>query len=279
MRRWQIAGLIATILILLSVPLYLFRMQYSSGLVDNRLSADRAEFVGSQKCKGCHRQAYDKWKVSDHRMAMALADDQTVLGDFSDATFEYMGIQSRFFRKDGKFIVTTKGPDGRMADFEITHTFGYYPLQQYLVPFPGGRLQCLPIAWDVDNRRWYQLYPDNPDDPTDWLYWTNAGQNWNGMCAECHSTNLKKNYDQNNDTYQTVWSEISVGCEACHGPGSLHVNWAEMPDMARPQVENYRLTVRTGDLSSQQQIELCAPCHSRRRSLGDNLHKVTDLLE
>ena len=73
-----------------------------------------------------------------------------------------------------------------MGEFEITHTFGWYPLQQYLVPFPGGRLQCLPMAWDVREEKWYHLYPKEPLDPKDWLYWTNGGQNWNGLCAECH---------------------------------------------------------------------------------------------
>ena len=279
MRNWQITGLIATILIILAVPLYLWRTKSAGGLDDQFISRDQFKFVGSEKCKDCHRDQYEKWLPSHHRMAMAAADENTVLGDFNDAVFEHRGIRSRFYRKDGGFFVTTRGAEGRMAEFEITHTFGWHPLQQYLVPFPGGRLQCLPIAWDVEKKRWYQLYPDNPDDPGDWLYWTNAGQNWNGMCAECHSTNLLKNYDPDNDTYQTVWSEISIGCEACHGPGSQHVMWAEMPEMGRPEVENYRLAAKNSGLSSRQQVELCAPCHSRRMSLGHNQHMNTDLMD
>jgi predicted CXXCH cytochrome family protein len=166
-----------------------------------------------------------------------------------------------------------------MQEFEITHTFGWYPLQQYLVPFPGGRLQCLPIAWDVREKRWFHLYPDAPLDPGDWLYWTNAGQNWNGMCAECHSTNLKKNFDVKNGTYRTTWSEIDVACEACHGPGSRHVAWAELPAMGRPRVDNYGLTVKTSGLGSRDLVELCAPCHSRRAILGDYTHEEPDLLD
>jgi predicted CXXCH cytochrome family protein len=166
-----------------------------------------------------------------------------------------------------------------MGDYEITHTFGWYPLQQYLVPFSGGRLQCLPLAWDVRQKKWYHLYPDQPMDPEDWLYWTNASQNWNGMCAECHSTDLQKNYNVMANTYQTTWSEISVGCEACHGPGSEHIKWAELPDMGRPDVENYALVVSTRALTSRQQIELCAPCHSRRMSLEDNIHQHADFLD
>jgi tetratricopeptide (TPR) repeat protein len=99
------------------------------------------------------------------------------------------------------------------------------------------------------------------------------------MCAECHSTNLKKNYDLRTKTYDTTWSDIDVGCEACHGPGSRHVEWAELPDMARPQVENFDLTVQTSGLASRELVELCAPCHSRRAILGDYTHAEPDLLD
>ena len=166
-----------------------------------------------------------------------------------------------------------------MGDYEVKYVFGAYPLQQYLVPFSGGRLQCLPIAWDVRGKKWYHLYPDAPMDPDDWLYWTNAGQNWNGMCAECHSTNLKKNYNLETNAYRTTWSEIDVSCEACHGPGSRHVQWAEIPDMARPLKENHELVVKTVGITSREQVELCAPCHSRRAILGDYTHAEADLMD
>ena len=271
-------GIIATAVIVLSIPLYIFKTAHKDGFTQSRQQTD-AEFVGSDKCKDCHKSEYDKWQTSHHRWAMAEATDETVLGDFSNVEFAHLGVISRFYRKDGKFFVTTQGIEGDIQNLEITHTFGWYPLQQYLIPFPGGRLQCLPIAWDVREKRWYHLYPDQSLAPDDWLYWTNNGQNWNGMCAECHSTDLRKNYDPESDTYQTTWSEISVGCEACHGPGSEHVKWAQLPDMARPALENDALTVNTSSLSARQQIELCAPCHSRRMSLDDNIHAHADFLD
>ncbi len=279
MKRWKITGLMATIGIILSIPLYLQKMTSVTSYSDGVHTALSATFTGSKKCMDCHKNEYDKWQDSHHDHAMDVANDKTVLGDFNDAEFEIHNVTSRFYRKDEKFLVHTRGPDGQMGEFEVTHTFGWYPLQQYLVPFPGGRLQCLPIAWDVTEKRWYHLNPDGPVDPKDWLYWTNAGQNWNGMCAECHSTNLKKKYDMKSDTYQTTWSDIDVGCEACHGPGSLHVEWAELPDMARPQVENFDLVVKTSGLGSRKLVELCAPCHARRAILGDYTHAEADLLD
>jgi tetratricopeptide (TPR) repeat protein len=276
MKNWTLTGLIATFVIIFSIPAYLLKERKFSRPVQE---APTAIFVGNRKCMDCHKREYDRWHDSHHDHAMEVANDTSVLGDFNNAVAEFHGVSSRFYRREDKFFVFTQGPDGKMGEFEITHTFGWHPLQQYLVPFPGGRLQCLTIAWDVERKRWYHLYPHEPIDPRDWLYWTNAGQNWNGMCAECHSTNLKKNYEVTTNTYQTTWSDIDVGCEACHGPGSRHVAWAELPDMARPQVPNAELIVKTGGIGSRSLVELCAPCHSRRAALGDYTHAEPDLLD
>jgi predicted CXXCH cytochrome family protein len=277
LRRWEIAALISAAVIVVTIPLSLVRPR--AGVVPVSGEAAPATFVGSAACRDCHKAAYDKWKGSDHERAMDVANEHTVLGDFGNATFTHRGQTSRFFRRDGKFLVETQGPDGKPGEFEIKYTFGVRPLQQYLVPFPNGRLQCLTIAWDTENRRWFALYPDQDIPASDWLHWTKNAQNWNGMCAECHSTNLRKNYDADTETFNTTWSEISVGCEACHGPGSRHVAWARVPPMARSSLANGGLVVPTSGISSAQLVELCAPCHSRRAELGDYDHSGRLLLD
>jgi Tfp pilus assembly protein PilF len=276
-KRWERIALIAAVAILLSPVLYLLKAQ----TVEPVPVAGPAEFVGSEKCKKCHEAAYNKWRGSHHDLAMDVANETTVLGDFGDVSYTdpHNNVTSRFYRKDGKFMVQTEGPDGQPGDFEITHTFGFYPLQQYLVPFPDGRLQCLNIAWDIEKKAWYRLPPYEVKDANDWLHWTRGGQTWNVMCAECHSTRLTKGYDPDTGAYQTTWFEIDVGCEACHGPGSTHVEWADKPPFARVQVKNYALEIHTNNLETADQIKLCAPCHSRRFQLGDNLHTEGDLLD
>ena len=241
---------------------------------------ESARFVGSKACAECHRSAYDKWLGSDHDRAMDVADETTVLGDFDNVVYTdpHTGAATRFYRRDGRYCVETEGPDGKPGRFEISHTFGVYPLQQYLIPFPGGRLQCLNIAWDVERKAWYRLPPYDVDGPSDWLHWTNGGQTWNAMCAECHSTRLRKGYDPESGVYDTTWAEIDVGCEACHGPGSKHVEWAGLPPLARKDTPNYALTVRTANLTAGEQVAICAPCHSRRFQLGDNRHVQEELL-
>ena len=190
-----------------------------------------ATFVGSEACAGCHRAEAELWRSSQHQFAMQHATDKTVLGDFNGVSFDYRGVRSRFFRKGGKFLVETDGPDGKLATFEVKYTFGVDPLQQYLVEFPDGRLQALSLAWDSrpkdkGGQRWFHLYPNEEIKHDDVLHWTKLNQNWNFMCAECHSTGVRKNYDAANDRFATRFAEISVGCEACHGQGSAHVGWA-----------------------------------------------------
>jgi len=275
-RSWELAGLIAAMVIVVSLPVYYFTVVNDTE--GTPLTSPEPEFVGSIECQDCHKLEYDNWEESHHDLAMDVANEKTMLGDFDDAEFTLHGITSRFYKNDGKYFVHTNGPGGEMGDYEITHTFGWFPLQQYLIPFPGGRLQTLPIAWDSRDKQWFRVPPGGPTDPEDWLYWTNAAQTWNGMCAQCHSTNLKKNYDPETDSYNTTWSDIDVGCEACHGPGSSHVEWAEMSEMARPQTENYELVRRTSGLNSRELVELCAPCHSRRGPIGDDPHTETELL-
>ena len=87
------------------------------------------------------------WSGSHHDLAMQIADEKSVLGNFSNAKFSSAGVASTFFKRDGKFFVNTDGPDGKVADFEIKYTFGVTPLQQYLIELPGGRLQAFGIAW------------------------------------------------------------------------------------------------------------------------------------
>jgi len=319
-----------------------------------------AHYVGREKCAECHEKETELWAGSDHDLAMDVATDETVLGDFenhryvhvafndilklSDADMKLLvenvpatrwavalheadakledkvtdvmsaeqleqfksdrevlpvlrpcdigdahneinrtirtlvndgkitipgGLVSTFFRRGDKFFVNTDGRDGTMKDFEIQYVFGVRPLQQYLIDFPDGRKQCLGIAWDTDREEWYHLYPSENLPFHDELHWTRPLQNWNYMCAECHSTNLKKNYDVKTDTYHTTWSEIDVSCETCHGPGSIHVELAESDKLFWDRRLGFGLP-RLKDADNRVEVETCAPCHARRRVIHPN---------
>jgi len=217
---------------------------------------------------------------------MAVATSNTVLGDFSDSTFDYYSSSTRFLTVDGKYVVRTEDATGDVRDFEVTHTFGVEPLQQYLVEFPGGRKQALPFIWDTRSaenggQRWFHLYPDEYIEPGDELHWTGPNFNWNFTCAECHSTDLQMGYDATTDSFNTTWSEISVGCEACHGPGSEHLRQAAdnnfddqyglLLSLDDQEDAAWLMNLETGISERskvrehpQHQPEACGRCHSRR---------------
>lgn len=223
-----------------------------------------AQYVGRDQCARCHLQQIKLWTGSDHDLAMDRATPKTVLGNFDNQEFTHFGVTSKLFRRGDDYCVTTDGPDGRMQTFTVKYTFGVRPLQQYLVEFSDGRVQCLPMAWDTQGKRWFHLYPHEAIPSTDSLHWTRPLQNWNYMCADCHTTNLQKNFDVARNTYHTTFSEINVSCETCHGPGSLHVQLADSWRIGWDRRRGYALP-RLKSENSRVEIETCAPCHARRR--------------
>ncbi len=265
-----------------------------------------AEYSGRESCRECHEKEYELFQGSDHDMAMDEANEETVLGDFNDAIFTHFGITSRFYREDGKYMVHTEGPGGLMEDYEVSYVFGIRPLQQYLIAFPEGRYQCLPICWDTrpasqGGQRWFHIYQDERIPPDDVLYWTRVTQNWNYMCAECHSTNLRKNYSYSEKAYHTTWSEIDVSCEACHGPGSEHIDWARKVETGSSPdiVPDMGLVVRLKDTDnaswvfdpdsvtarrsvprrSDELVQMCSRCHARRSVSTEDYYHGGSLLE
>lgn len=253
--------------------------------------ASASDFTGSAACAGCHAETYQAWRHSHHDLAMQHADEHTVLGDFDDADFSYGGTTTTFFRREGDHFIRTDGPDGKLTEYPLAYTFGITPLQQYLIPFPDGRLQALGIAWDSrpaadGGQRWFHLYPDEPVDHRHALHWTGPQQNWNFMCASCHSTNLNKGFDAETGSFDTTFSEIDVGCESCHGPGTEHLEWAALEPAQRSASEQkgfpglelkgaiaWPIDPATGSAKPHptglaRQTEVCAACHSRRGEIA-----------
>ncbi len=259
--------------VLLAALPFLFACEQASDAVAPA-PADKAQpraFVGAKSCGACHTEQYRAWSGSHHAAAMQMANDDTFLGDIA--------VSSIFSKLDGEYRARMENADGELQDFDIKYTFGVSPLQQYLVEFPGGRLQALPLAWDsrpseYGGQRWFHIYDDEIIGHTDPLHWSGREQNWNYMCAECHSTDLQKNYAQDSDSFNTRWAEINVACEACHGPGSRHVDDTETGfevDLNDSRDASWIMNTATGiaersstPTSRASQPEACGRCHARR---------------
>jgi Doubled CXXCH motif (Paired_CXXCH_1)/Cytochrome c554 and c-prime len=279
--------------------------RYRSERMTAMAAARAVTFVGSAQCARCHVTEYAAWTKSHHAAAMQRAEPATVLGRFDSTSVPAPDATASFFRRGAQYVVHTHGADGRLHDFAVRYTFGVWPLQQYLVAFPGGRLQALTVAWDArpassGGQRWYSLDSAARAPGTDDLRWTGPEFNWNFMCADCHSTGVRKGYDAVTDSYHTTVAELSVGCEACHGPGSAHLTWAATPAWTRrlfwsddglpAQLTErrgvqwrmdpgasiaHRSPVRTTD----REIETCAQCHARRIHIADGYAAGAPLLD
>jgi predicted CXXCH cytochrome family protein len=259
-------------------------------------SAARAEprFVGSAGCAGCHAAQTASWKTSHHAEAMQVATAHTVLGDFTDTKPVHLDNVERLSHQGDRYFVQLGAPGQASRTLQIRYTFGVYPLQQYLVEGRGGRLQALTVAWDArpvtqGGQHWYSLHREGLPE---------RDSNWNFMCAACHSTDLHKNYTAADDRYHTTWSDLDVACEACHGPGSAHLQWARAgasPDRGNGLVVQLHAgrTVQWGLWSAGQRIasprgapedartqaQVCFPCHARRQALTDGAPVGQELLD
>ncbi len=257
-------------------------------------------------CAKCHQKEYKLWLGSHHDQAMKIASPQTVLGNFNNQTFTKDGITSKFYRKKKAYYIQAQDNDGKIKNYKVLYTFGFYPLQQYLLKYNNGKLQAYTIAWDARTKeqggqKWYDLYPNEKIPANDPLHWTTQNFNWNYMCAECHSTNLKKNYDPKKKSYHTTWTQINVACQACHGPGAEHVQWAKdlQSNTANLNDKNKGLAFklkeptpaiwnidpitkqpkRSTKIKSNVQVQTCAKCHSRRTPITQKYTHGKPLLD
>lgn len=224
-------------------------------------------YIGSQACADCHREETDAWEGSHHDLAWTPPDAQHIVGDFDDAEFEHKGVLTRFTTENGVFFIQSDGPDGAIRKYPVAGVAGIAPLQQYLIETEPGRLQSFDVVWDIEKKQWYHLYPDQNLPAGDGLHWTGPYKNWNARCAECHATGFSKNYDPITKQYTSTQSEIGVGCEACHGPGEAHRDWATASNTYDPDRWNavsdvgFFMDFKSG---AEAEIQQCASCHARR---------------
>jgi predicted CXXCH cytochrome family protein len=252
--------------VILATSLILFGLWYWR---NPSIDEQPIRFSGSTACAECHSSQFASWLKSNHRHAMEKPAGESVLGDFSGAELRYFGRTTRFSKDGDSFLVHTENQQGQTETFKVAYTLGYRPLQQYLVDIGGGRFQALPFAWDTRSKteggqRWFHLYPGENVTPANPLFWTRPLQNWNHMCADCHTTGFTKNFDSDSNSFQSAWSETGNGCESCHGAGSRHI---EERRAARTAARS-GATI-TGLKSFQEQIDQCGFCHARRVRLSD----------
>lgn len=263
--------------------------------------------ASEQNCISCHQQQVSDWQKSDHAKAMAVANESNILANFDQVTTSHYSQKAYFYRKQDKYLIDLTEQD-KTSTYEVKYTFGHYPLQQYLVPGNNGKLQVFPFAWDSrpgaeGGQRWYPNYANEDVKPNDRLHWQQPLQNWNGMCADCHSDGLKRNFDAKSNTFNTQWDNINVGCQSCHGKMEHHsgtaykstktqlldnkqqkqqvLSWLRAPGEKVARLNNSQ-GQRASTAEKQEHgkfMNTCFACHSLRTPLTDGFSPNQHLLQ
>ena len=231
-----------------------------------------AEYVGEDACKPCHEQIYGIWEASSHGGAMALPSTQTVAGDFVGQNVQtFRGTTYRMALRDSAYTVTIEEPGLPSETHRVDLVIGARQMQGYLTRMPDGRLQELPIACDLRTGAWIEasaggVLPSGARfSPRDRFYWKNPGRTWNIECFNCHASQIARNYDPKTNTYRTTWVDLSINCEACHGPGARHVAfWDEALKDASVAVRPDTTLVNLALLDASKSVEACVQCHAKK---------------
>ena len=219
-------------------------------------------YSGSRSCESCHREQCREWQGSHHKWAERKPNASKDGAAFAPGQAVLSGQHSVIPRvQGGTFQFLGTGRNSTQEVFTVSRVIGESPLRQFLTPFPGGRLQTLEAAYDPRSNQWFNVYGEENRQPGEWGHWTGRGMNWNSMCASCHNTAVRKNYDPVSDSYHTTMAEPTVGCEACHGPLREHNEWQSRFGNSGKKDPTLK------KLSPDQVTDNCGFCHSRRGDL------------
>lgn len=230
-----------------------------------------ADYAGHMQCIVCHAAEFEKWKGSHHGLAERSFDDALDKTAFEPAkTFKHGTQQSTAqLGAGGKAEVIATGFNNETKPYPVERVIGHDPLRQFLVQGSGGRLHTLEATWDPHKSEWFNVFANEDRKPGEWGHWTGRGMVWNTMCASCHNTRVRKNYDSKTDSFHTTMAQATVSCEACHGPMKKHAEWQTANPGVKPDPTAKKLT-------RDQMLDSCAMCHARRSELtgdfkpGDN---------
>lgn len=229
------------------------------------LDLNSTEYVKSDTCIRCHPTRYQSWQQTYHRTMTQTSSSKSVLGDFSDVTYNYNGINSRFYQKDGKYFIYTINDNGSYQSFEIVRTVGSRRIQQYVTKI-GDRHIRLPLAWNIEEKRWFHLNGGFLDpDGTDFNKHLSL---WDANCIFCHNVNPNPGYDLQQQTFNSKVAEQGIACESCHGPAKEHILRNSNP--LRRYLLYYsshsdQTIVSPIKLPKEAQLQVCGRCHGQRQ--------------
>ena len=240
-----------------------------SAAASARSGAASAEpaYSGSLGCRECHEPFYKLWATSHHGLAMQPYTPEFAAKELTpqrqDIAIGDVRYRAEIGPREGR--VRARGPDGEAA-YPIVHVLGGKNVYYFLTPTQRGRLQTLPVAYDVREREWYDTagsgvrhFHDRPADQA--IHWTDPLYTFNTACYRCHVSQLSTNYTVATDTYDTAWAEPGINCETCHGPGAEHARVCRAAPKGKPPKDLKIISV--APFTPDQHNTTCAPCHAK----------------
>ncbi len=219
------------------------------------------ELAGSVSCRECHPAFYSLWESSNHGRTVRPYSSE-VVGPFASPAEVDAGGE-RYVVDPRAGTVRQVGEGG--AELEVAYAVGGRDVLYLLTPLERGRLQVLPVAWDVGEEAWFDTTASavrhTGEGPVEGaLPWTDRALTFNTACRDCHVSHGTTWYDAATDSYETSWAEPGISCEACHGPAAEHVRVC----LAAGEEDPADLAIRRfGDLDHAQVNAACGACHAR----------------
>jgi predicted CXXCH cytochrome family protein len=222
--------------------------------------AEPAAYVGSEACQECHQEVYLGWKTTFHAYKFREPSPDFVIGDFErNNTITAAQGPITMSRKGDEYFVTAPGPESRPETYRVDYVLGSIWKQRYISRFPNGALRVLPVQWNVQTLKWVGA-SGMEGEGAGKAFWSDSENVFQYQCMGCHTTNSRANYDEAKDTYATEWTDMGVGCEGCHGPGSNHLV-AEIPEKAATILNPAKMP------DPRRAAMICGSCHGRGKSL------------
>ena len=228
----------------------------------------KREFVGSKTCYDCHTKFYEVWSTSRHGLAMQPYSPAFASKELKPQAADVVIGKQSFRAEIGPKQGWVRQQDGdKETHYPIAHVMGGKNVYYFLTQMEKGRLQVLPVAYDVHKQSWYDAaasgvrhFPDRRQ-RDEALPWTDRLFTFNTTCFDCHVSQLATDYDLASDTYRTTWREAGISCESCHGPGGEHIEAMETGVKGRTS-KDIKI-IRTLEFGHAQMNDMCATCHAK----------------
>lgn len=228
-------------------------------------------YAGPEACRGCHTGEYASWRQTGMARMFRPYRPENILGDFSEGSEFKEGRIRMGFEKRPYFEIESQG---KWQRFYVDFTIGAKWQQGYATKLADGRMQVLPIEYNVLQKKWINYWEMiDPPGSTRALIENfpkfTAVTNYQENCAICHTSQLKVSGATADSMEHAVYLQPGIDCEMCHGPSAWHAKQAakgktEHSDANEPPFDFRRAANRDA-------VRVCAQCHrqSAVREIGE----------